>query len=347
MSSYTYEDALDKCLAMLQSGTTVEDCLRVFPEFAESLRPQLVTARELIEAQPDAPVRPEAMARGRARLLATLDTERRVRAEEGEPVLGLVAPLHWLSRRWPRVASASRVVAFAAVLGALALAAVGVSATTGQGPVGSLLSPSSGASETEIEGPVTAIDCAGGSIAISSIPIALHPETDFKDVRCTDIIVGDLIKVYAVDQNGGLVAREVERDDDFACEDDETGDDCLKHDATPTAMPTDTRPSDDNSGPGHGDDDDDEVDDGSGPGRGDDDGGEADDNSGPGHDDEGDDQDAVDDDDDRSGPRDGEGGDDDSSGPGSGDNEQNDDDDHGGNDHDDDNSGPGSGDDDD
>jgi hypothetical protein len=83
-------DALDQCLARMAQGETLEACLARYPEQADVLRPLLMTARALADVPPPAP-RPEAVARGEARMLAALDAQTSRTASDPAP--------GWLARR--------------------------------------------------------------------------------------------------------------------------------------------------------------------------------------------------------------------------------------------------------
>lgn len=84
-----FEEALARCLEEIAAGAEVEQVLARYPAYAEALRPLLETAARLRET-PVPPPRPEAVRRGRMRVVAAAQRIRRRQAEPG-----------WLQgRRW-------------------------------------------------------------------------------------------------------------------------------------------------------------------------------------------------------------------------------------------------------
>ena len=250
--------------------------------------------------------------------------------------------------------SASRVGP--AVLAALLLgaAAVGVSAASGgpdaTAPVRGVLSSGSDAdeNETELEGTVTSVDCAAGTLTIDGTTVQLTPDTEFEGLTCEEITPGMFLKVHVLDQGGILTAREVEPEDAEADDADEPDDidEADDEDQDEANEDEDNSGPSENSGPGNAEDAEDSSGPGpnSGPGNAEDvdeDDGEdssgPSENSGPGNaddiedaDDGDDEEDASaptpDDEDDDEGEDDEEDEDDDHSGPGDGDDDEEEDD---------------------
>lgn len=79
MMDREFLDALDHCLDLLRRGTTLEECLARYPEFAQELRPLLESAVVLNRGTAVAP-RPEARRRGRERVLAAAEQRSRRRS---------------------------------------------------------------------------------------------------------------------------------------------------------------------------------------------------------------------------------------------------------------------------
>jgi|SRR5579859_1591776 len=70
MSDQNLLDALDDCIARINRGQSVEECLRVYPELAVSLRPMLETGLYLRTLRAKNGVLPAAKDRVRQRLIA-------------------------------------------------------------------------------------------------------------------------------------------------------------------------------------------------------------------------------------------------------------------------------------
>ena len=66
------DDILDDCLERLSKGTTVEDCEALYPERRAELSPLLETAASTMHVASSAKYRPEAKARGLARLTTAM-----------------------------------------------------------------------------------------------------------------------------------------------------------------------------------------------------------------------------------------------------------------------------------
>ena len=64
----------DECIARLEQGASVEDCLQAYPEFAESLAPALATTAELLQLSPLAPSA-ETTAQGLNAVMAAFDSQ--------------------------------------------------------------------------------------------------------------------------------------------------------------------------------------------------------------------------------------------------------------------------------
>lgn len=68
--------------------------------------------------------------------------------------------------------------------------------------------------EREVLGLVTGFDCAAGTLTIDGLTILLTDKTEWDDgLTCDEMIPGTLSKVHALNQDGTLVAREVELED--------------------------------------------------------------------------------------------------------------------------------------
>lgn len=71
-------DALENCLQALEGGANLETCLREYPSLAKELRPILKAALLARQAQ-SSDVPPEAIERGRAKMLQAAEHLRRQR----------------------------------------------------------------------------------------------------------------------------------------------------------------------------------------------------------------------------------------------------------------------------
>lgn len=67
-----FEQILDECLARLHGGSSLDECLAQYPEYAELLHPLLLTAQRLQTIQKSLPAQ-ERMDAGRARMLAAVN----------------------------------------------------------------------------------------------------------------------------------------------------------------------------------------------------------------------------------------------------------------------------------
>jgi hypothetical protein len=316
---------LDECLAMMQAGVSIDDCVAPYPEHADELRQLLGLASRMREPRQPQSVDGAAQAQARAALLAATAAERA--APAAEPTLlpiGILRGLFGGFRRLALIPQALPAVLALLILGGGALAAAAV---TGDGGVPFPVINRSSETRAELRGTLTSVDKAASVLVIATASgeqrVAVTADTEYEDgqkrpLTLDDFRPGDEVKVSALQRDGQLVARGVE----------------LEGRPQPTASPTSPPPpptappvadddgfDDDNSGPGRRGDDDAFDDDG--PGNGNDDNGFDDDNSGPGD---------GNDDNDGPGRGDDRGNSDDNPGRGQGSGGDDDDDDEGGGD---------------
>ena len=226
MSTEKFDEILDQCLSMMQAGVSIDDCVAPYPQHAAELRAQLQTAQTLWDAKSTAQPEPTAQAKGRSRVLTAV-AELREGARTA-PALGLFAPLllpfqgkPWKGLRPPaRLGQALPAVVALLVLGG---AAMGVSAATGDGPLGALFSPSS--NESQVLGTVTDVDCTGGTITIDGVKVLITSDTEFDGLTCDDITVGMVLSVDTIDDGGSLTASEIEIEDDDLIDGEATDED--------------------------------------------------------------------------------------------------------------------------
>lgn len=162
-----FDRVLDECLDRLGRGETVEECLAAHPNLAESLRPLLLSARELMAAGAAIP-RPAAKIAGRERLL-----RERERLAEARP--GRLSFFGQLLRRPSVWAPAAAALIIAIAVGILALwpAEEGAPVTAGSpSPSQSSPEPSGGPSPT------------------------LLAQTGFLEIRVTDAPASEVSAVY-------------------------------------------------------------------------------------------------------------------------------------------------------
>jgi hypothetical protein len=74
MNTTNLDQLLDTCLARLQSGATVEQCLADYPNSALELRPLLLAA-SAVQTAPIPAARPQAVELGQAKMLAALTSQ--------------------------------------------------------------------------------------------------------------------------------------------------------------------------------------------------------------------------------------------------------------------------------
>jgi hypothetical protein len=69
--------------------------------------------------------------------------------------------------------------------------------------------------EVDIEGPVDAVDTAAGTVTVLGIEVRVDGKTEFDDFAgLGDLSAGDFVEVEGRFAAGGVVAREIEREDD-------------------------------------------------------------------------------------------------------------------------------------
>ncbi len=225
MTASKYDDILEQCLGMMETGSSLEECLALFPGYSERLRGQLEAARSLMDERPR--VRPDASATasGRAGLLAAVARRREAATTPGQGlVAGLLASVRTFftgtARRNPAVLA--RALPAAVALLVLGGATWGVSAATGNTHPGDWFTANSSSEQrVELRGIITAIDSDSLTIETSSgaETAMLTERTEVEDgvsgseLTLADLAVGDLVEVHAlVGQDGTLVALEVELD---------------------------------------------------------------------------------------------------------------------------------------
>jgi len=311
MTTERFEDILEDNIRMMEAGVALEDCVARHPDHADELRAQLAMVQQLRVARMPAQAEITARARARSQLLAAVDQQRASRNGHEPALLIPTLPFRLLGGGARRLALVPYALPAALAFVLLGGAALGVSATTGNGEPLSWLVSSSSQTRIELRGALGAIDADSLTVETETGPVevAITPDTEFEDanddpVTAAAFSVGDVVKVHAVRaDDGSLIAREVEIEgaDEIAEDADDDGDDDNRGPGN-----ADDDAADDNSGPGNADDD--AADDNSGPGNADD--GPGDDNSGPGNADD----DAADD---NSGPGNADDGPgDDNTGPG-------------------------------
>ncbi len=166
MSSETFDDILDQCLAMADAGASVDDCVAPYPQYAAELRSHLELIDMIREAGPDMPANVAGQATGRARLLAAVDEKANEAANS--PALAIFAPMQWAiayagQLALPRALSAALIVLLltGSTLGALAATDTGGFRST----VTDVILPS-GSDDDDIaddgEGPIPGGDGDGG-----------------------------------------------------------------------------------------------------------------------------------------------------------------------------------------
>ena len=208
MGALTFDEALDRCLDMLRAGLAVEQCLTYYPVYASELRPQLEAGHALLSTPSQIAPAPPAQARGRARLLNAAAQQRAQPAPAPTPAF--LPP--WLSARMRQLTALPPAALLAVGLLLLGGAAVGVSAATGQGPVGALLTGGSQSHDNKLVGTVTARDCTAGTLAIDQTLVQITPDTDLHGLTCEQIALGMQVKVGTSDGAPGqpLVADDVQ-----------------------------------------------------------------------------------------------------------------------------------------
>ena len=97
-----FDEILDECLRMLQTGASIDDCVAPYPRHADELRDRLEIAQSLISAQPEIQLDQATQAQNRTRLLAGVAEQ--LKAAEVEPTLGLVPQIRTLFRGARRLA---------------------------------------------------------------------------------------------------------------------------------------------------------------------------------------------------------------------------------------------------
>ncbi len=221
MRTEKFDEVLDQCLTMMQAGASIDDCVVRYPQHADELRAQLQTAQTLWDAKPTAQPEPTAQAKGRSRLLTAVGELQQNAPPRSAlwfwPIRGLRSPIR-LGQTLPAVVALL-------VLGG---AAIGVSAATGQGPLGALLSPGSDANEAQVLGTVEAVACTdatNGTVTIDGVDVLITSDTELGRLTCPDITVGMVLSVEAIDDGGILTASEIEFEDDGLIDGDDADED--------------------------------------------------------------------------------------------------------------------------
>lgn len=309
------DDVLDLALSRLAAGESLDSVLAAYPDHAPELRALLAPLATVLDAPVPEPAR---LSRERA-LQSTLD--RASNAGRLAPASGASTGWSWLTsfQRRPARFQGVAVLAAAVLFGGVA---IGASAASGEGlsPGRTLFSSASSLTEMEFSGTVTAVEPAALFVDDDGTSRHVRVTEDTRLRRSGDEFAfaelrpGDEVEVNGrLQPDGSVLATRIQLEDDEADDATAVPTTSAPEPTSPSAVPTvDSR---DNSGPGNGDDqDDDEEDDGnSGPGNGEDDeddgpgddgGDDGGDNSGPGNSDDRDD----DEDGDNSGPGSGDSG---------------------------------------
>ncbi len=221
MHTEKFDEVLDQCLTMMQAGASIDNCVARYPQHTDELRAQLQTAQTLWDARPKTQPEPAAQAKGRSRLLTAVGELQQNAPPRSAlwlwPIRGLRSPL--------RLGQALPAVVALLVLGG---AAMGVSAATGQGPLGALLSTSSDANEAQVLGTVEAVTCTdatNGTVTIDGVDVLITGDTELGGLTCPDITVGMVLSVDAIDDGGILTASEIEPADDGPIDGDDADED--------------------------------------------------------------------------------------------------------------------------
>lgn len=192
------EEALAQCLARLEAGASIEDCLRGRETLAAELRPLLQAAQALRDRDAIADYTLPAFERGRARMHAA-----RIRQVEG----GRRAPIlpGWFFGRPAALMAVAAVVALVAALGF----------TTG------LFRFDADTTSAQVEGVVSRVDpdaivlmTADGQLIIRIGENTIFLDADGDVISGGDIVPGRGAKVEVEEEDGAFAGLRIEVEDD-------------------------------------------------------------------------------------------------------------------------------------
>jgi hypothetical protein len=194
------EHALAQCLARLDAGADIEDCLRDQGPLAQELRPLLEAAQALrVRRGRIEDYTPQAMQKGRARMHAA-------RARQGERTRAAILPV----RLFGRPAALLGIAAIVAVLVALGfrVGLFNLGADTTSADVQGVVS--------RVDPDVIALTTADGLVTIRIGENTIVLDADGNLISGGDIVPGKPARAEVKKSNGDLVGQriEVEEDDD-------------------------------------------------------------------------------------------------------------------------------------
>jgi hypothetical protein len=117
MIKHDQSEALDKCLALLEAGSTLEECLAGYPEYSADLRPLLEVALK-VRHVPSPTSSPAAFAAGKQRMLQALAEKEQQQKVSTDP---FSRGVEWIAALFKRVPLQIRVPAFLTLVATTAL----------------------------------------------------------------------------------------------------------------------------------------------------------------------------------------------------------------------------------